>query len=290
MDHDSTPYVPFSQRTGIAPVPPQLKLGEVSGELRRLLSYYISLEIDRETYGTYTESLFKEEWNRVAKDLHVLFFRQPADKFDHGSYKCLNRLNEVIARADIGVLFDLIEFLVRHPKCSDELKRELSSAFVMSRAAYRIIDSRFIAAIGTEEQAEAVERAFENTDGMRAPAARRHLVASGVALRNADWAGSVRESIHAVEAAAKLLASEADTLGDALKVLEKRGQVHGRLKAAFDKLYAYSNADNVGARHALVFDESAAVDEVDALFMLGACASFVSYLLARSYPASRLHP
>ena len=44
----SKPYVPFSQRTGLEPIPPQLKLGEVSAELRRLLFYYIGLEIGRE--------------------------------------------------------------------------------------------------------------------------------------------------------------------------------------------------------------------------------------------------
>jgi hypothetical protein len=43
------PYIPFSQRTGLEPIPPQLTLGEVSAELRRLLDYYISLEIDRST-------------------------------------------------------------------------------------------------------------------------------------------------------------------------------------------------------------------------------------------------
>jgi hypothetical protein len=44
---------------------------------------------------------------------------------------------------------------------------------------------------------------------------------------------------------------------------------------------AYTS-DEEGVRHALVFGDEAQVDEADALFMLGACASFVSYLLARS--------
>jgi hypothetical protein len=64
-------------------------------------------------------------------------------------------------------------------------------------------------------------------------------------------------------------------------VLEQRGHLHGGLKAAFGKLYGYSS-DEEGVRHALVFGEEAKVDETDALFMLGACASFVSYLLSRS--------
>jgi hypothetical protein len=67
------------------------------------------------------------------------------------------------------------------------------------------------------------------------------------------------------------------TLGPALAALEKQGHLHGCLKAAFSSLYGYSS-DEEGIRHALVFKEEAQVDEADALFMLGACAS---YLLAR---------
>ena len=54
-----------------------------------------------------------------------------------------------------------------------------------------------------------------------------------------------------------------------------------RLKVAVEKLYSYTNDTN-GVRHSLVFEESeAAVDETDALFMMGACAAFVSYMLSR---------
>ncbi len=47
---------------------------------------------------------------------------------------------------------------------------------------------------------------------------------------------------------------------------------HDALKPAFHKLYGYSS-DEEGVRHALVFGDEAQVDEADALFMLGACAS-----------------
>jgi hypothetical protein len=61
MASDSKPYVPFSQRTGLEPIPPQLKLGEVSPELRRLFYYFISLEIDRESYAPYSSAIFKDK-------------------------------------------------------------------------------------------------------------------------------------------------------------------------------------------------------------------------------------
>jgi len=280
MTSDSKLYLPFSQRTGLEPIPPQLKLGEVSDELRRLLYYYISLEIDRESSYTPYSRLIEDKWRRVAMDLHVLFFRKPIDTFDSGTSENKQHLNVFIQRAKIGELFNLVEFFVRHPGCSGELKRELADAFVTARAAYRVFDSKYIAAIGTEEQAAALERAIADAEAKNATAVRKQLIAAGVALRNSDWAGSLRESIHAVEAMAVRLAPGTDTLGAALKVLEQRGHLHGGLKAAFGSLYGYSS-DEEGVRHALVFGDEAQVDEADALFMLGACASFVSYLLAR---------
>jgi ribosomal protein L14 len=274
------PYIPFSQRTGLEPIPPQLNLGEVSAELRRLIFYYINLEIERESRSGYESTYFADDWERVAMDFHVLFCKEDPDTFENSPYKLNQLLKLFTQRSKIGGLFDLVEFFVRHARCSDELKSDLASAFVRTRAAYRTVDGQIVA-IGTEEQAAAFERAIADAEANNAGAARKHLIAAGLALRNSDWAGSVRESIHAVEAMALRLAPGTTTLGPALAALEKQGHLHGGLKAAFGSLYGYSS-DEEGIRHALVFKEEAQVDEADALFMLGACASFVSYLLARS--------
>jgi hypothetical protein len=280
MTTDSKPQIPFSQRAGLEPIPHQLKLGEVSLELRRLIDYYISLEIDRTSSQRYDGIFFNDHCRRTAQDLHVLFFEQSIDTFTSEVYATKQRLKPFIKSASIGKLFDMIEFFVWHRGCSNELKSDLTEAFVSARAAYRIFDNKYIAAIGTEEQASAFERAVADAEAKNATAARKQLIAAGVALRNSDWAGSVRESIHAVEAIAVRLAPGTGTLGAALKVLEQQGHLHGSLKAAFGSLYGYSS-DEEGVRHALVFADEAQVDEADALFMLGACASFVSYLLTR---------
>lgn len=275
-------YIPFSQRAGLSPLPPQLRLGEVSEELRRLIYYAINLEIDRESSIGYSSSnYFREKWLRVAKYLHVRFFKQPADTFENKSYEFDRKIKKLVYGENIGILFDFVEFLVRHPGCGEELKRDLRTCFVDSRAAYRVVDDQYIAAVGTEEQAASFERAMQDAEKYNATGARKQLTSAAVALRNGDWAGSVRDSIHSVESVARQLAPSENTLGGALRVIEKRGHLHGALKAAFDKLYGYSS-DAEGVRHALVFEREANVDEVDALFMLGACASFVTYLLART--------
>lgn len=271
-------YIPFSQRTGLNPPPPQLKLGEVSADLRRLIDYSFAKEFGRNQYSGYGDSHFSDDWEEVATDFHVRFLKQPFHTFKNRSNPIKLILQRFIDRSEYGQLFDFLEFFSRHPKCSDKFKTDLASAFVEARAAYRFVDSQIVA-VGTQEAAEAFEAAIAASEITSANSVRKHLVNSGSELRNGNWANSVRESIHAVEAMARRIAPHTNTLGPALKKLENTGYIHGSLKSAFEKLYGYTN-DEGGIRHALLEDE-ARVDEVDALFMLGTCASFVSYLIAR---------
>lgn len=273
-------YLPFSQRNGFVDVPPQLKIGEVSQELRRLLHYAIDSEIKRECTSGYAGRYFKAAWEQVTKDVWVRFLKEPIDGWSSEVASWETAAKTTAFVFEMPKLFDFVEFLARHPQCSKTLKGDLAEAFVESRAAYRLFDNGQIGTIGTAEQASAFVRAVETAEANQAAGAKQHLLQAGVALRVGDWSGSVRESIHAVESVAVLIAPQEGTLGGALKALEKQGQIHGALKSAFSQLYGYSS-DEEGVRHALVFGEKSKVDETDALFMLGACASFVSYLLTR---------
>jgi hypothetical protein len=67
-------------------------------------------------------------------------------------------------------------------------------------------------------------------------------------------------------------------LNGALARLENPAKIHPALKRGFGNLYGYTS-DESGIRHALLDDGTANVDEADALFMIGACAAFVSYLI-----------
>ena len=91
-----------------------------------------------------------------------------------------------------------------------------------------------------------------------------------------QFADSVRESISAVESVVRTITSS-KSLKDALEKIE----FHKALKDGLNKLYGFTS-DEKGIRHALLEDGDARVDESDAQFMLGACASFVSYLIAKS--------
>jgi hypothetical protein len=56
------------------------------------------------------------------------------------------------------------------------------------------------------------------------------------------------------------------------------------MKAGFGSLYGFTG-DAKGIRHPLLESAAAQVDETDALFMIGACAAFVSYLINKARAA-----
>ena len=129
----------------------------------------------------------------------------------------------------------------------------------------------------TPEEGDAVVESLRTLREAGLGGSASHLRKASECVNRGDWAGSVRESIHAVESVARQLAPEASTLEPALTSIEKRGALHPALKGAFSKLYGFTS-DEQGIRHALLDETEAKVGMDEAVFMLSACASFASYL------------
>ena len=110
-----------------------------------------------------------------------------------------------------------------------------------------------------------------------------HLRDAAAHINARQFADSISDSIHAVESVARRIDPKSNTLGDALKALEKKGLLtNGQLKTGFEKIYAYTNNEE-GIRHAQVFKDSPDVDLDEAMFMFGACASFAAYLVNKHH-------
>lgn len=280
------PSQTFSQSNGLTPVPPQLHLGVISTEIRNCLHYAFDTSFDECVGYGVMDAYLTDPWKRILTDTHVKFFQRNVSTFNSDVSAQRALLKSICMDAEIGRLFDYIEFVLKHPLCPNELANEIRDALIQGRSAYRIFDGRTVSAVGSPLQAKTVSEAVTASEGI-APGAASHLLNASSDLRRGDWSGSIRNSIHAVESIAVVLAPSKDTLNEALAVLAGKGHLHGGLKAAFAKLYGYSS-DEEGVRHALVFQDSSAADETDALFMLGACAAFVSYLLARGYAGGLL--
>ena len=90
----------------------------------------------------------------------------------------------------------------------------------------------------------------------------------------------------AVESVVIVLEPSGD-FSKALAKLESKVKIHGALKRGFSSIYGFTS-DQEGIRHALLEAGAPAVDETDSLFMIGACAAFVSYLINKSRNAGLL--
>ena len=271
----------FSQRSGLSPLPTQLKLGQLSKEVRSLIWNEIhSTVISSRRNVDYATSLLGRDWEQILRSFFVRELHKPVHQFSNILDIHIQELSDLIFTGQFNVVFDFVEFVLQHPLCPPSLPSGINQALSDGRAAYRVVNTNTIMPIGTEAEAEAIQKAIWDAKSAKLDGVVSHLISSATSLRHGKWADSVRESISAVESIAVHLASEKKTLGAALSVLEKSGHLHGALKGAFSSLYGFTS-DEEGIRHALVLENKANVDEADAMFMFGACASFVSYLITK---------
>ena len=129
----------------------------------------------------------------------------------------------------------------------------------------------------TEKEGDTVVESLKTLREAGLRGSTEHLLNACDCINKGDWAGSIRESIHTVESVARMLAPEAKTLKPALTSIEEDGRLHPALKGALSKLYGYTSNEQ-GLHHPLLDSDKARVGMDEAVFMLGACASFASYL------------
>ena len=267
----------FEQREGVAPLPRQLQLKEISQEMRAVLwsSVYESMKRNVSNYWFYGG------WEIVLRKRHVLLEHRPADEFDPTAATLVHELKEIFMHGSYAKVFGLLEWILQQQETPPDLWLKIEEALEYSHAAYRLIDGDMIVPIGSEQEIETLRHALADTDHDPFVGARTHLKNAAKLLSEGQAAQSIRESVTAVEAVARVLDETATTLAPALKALAKVGTLHPALQSGFEKLYGFAS-DEQGIRHALLDSDKAKVDESDALYMLGACAAFVSYLIRKA--------
>jgi hypothetical protein len=276
----------FEQAEGVQSLPTQLQIKEISQEMRALLWAVIHESMNKSAehssmgYGSW----FKEPWSTILKHKHVFREHRMIDDFENNLKKLTKELKLTFTDGDYSSVLGLVQWLLRQPSCPQNLAIQVGRVLQHSRSAYRLFDGDTIAPISSEHEAGAFQSALKASGEARFEGARRHLKDAAKELTNGNWAASIRESIHAVEAAAKIIVPGANTLGPALTALAKKKVIHAALQNGFSNLYGFTS-DEQGIRHSLLEKGEAEVDAVDAQYMLGACAAFVSYLLARARQA-----
>lgn len=198
------------------------------------------------------------------------------DDWDYG----IKNIKEIFEQNSYIEIFDFLQWLIRR-KDRPILISALISCLEKSGSSYRLLtDNKTFVPITSDEELETLNRAFADLAANEYAGARAHLRKAAEALTSGKTADSIRESIHAVESVARVISGE-NFLQKALQELSRSKPLHPALEGALNKLYGYTS-DEKGIRHPLLDSDQAKVDEADAIFMIGACASFVSYLINKS--------
>ena len=282
----------FSQAYGYEELPQPLKLEEVSHEARTKLwnSLYdqVAHTLSDQRRPSNPLVVYRglgRPWRAILKSIHEDLFDLPVDEFfppdlfveEIDTFRSVYK--PMFTDAPFNRVFDLILAIMRHPECPSEFTESVGRIFDKCRLAY-VLDAGprpTIYPATTKEEGNAVLRATADLSDAGLAGAVSHLRRASDCIREGDYPGAVRESIHAVESTARHFDPTAKTLGPALRSLETAGALHPALKQAFSNLYGYTS-DEQGIRHALIDNPQANVGQDEAVFMLGACAAFSSYL------------
>ena len=283
---DSEPLDPrkvtFSQAQSYEELPGPLALEELSDDARRELWDVVFASVGvrhMEEYGSFLD----DTWALIFETIHRDFLKQPMDQYTSKPDTLETYRGFILYGLEFNKVFDLLQMIMRHPNCPPEFSAEVAEVFRRCRLAY-VVDTNRPATIlpaATMQEGETIREAIQGFQAAGLQGAEAQLRKAAALINQGDWAGSVRESIHAVESVARQLDPAASSkLGPALTSLEKRGHLHPALKEALSKLYGYTS-DEKGIRHSLMDSPTSPVGRDEAVFMLGACASFASYLWRR---------
>jgi hypothetical protein len=276
----------FEQAEGAAPLSRQLRPKEISSELRARLWQIIHANFDQNKFLIGGRPEFCDPWESIFYAMHVARHHRMADEFETDYYDLAMETKEVFKKGDYVAVFGWIQWVLRRQDVPESLSKGINYVLEAARAAYRVLDGDTIVPVGSDTERQTLERTFADLATTELHGARAHLRKAAEEATAGHYADCVRESIHAVESVVRVLEPDGE-FSRALTKLESKVAIHGAMKAGFKSLYGFTSDEN-GIRHPLLEKSTADVDEADALFMIGACAAFVSYLINKARTAGLL--
>ncbi len=295
----------FSQREGKAPLPEALQTGKLTTKFRNRVWYVIANNIEEHECSREYEGLEKCEYIEIGvepsywgfNELKAGIFWQkfyplycfniletPHDEIENKGPKELKTwLKDLTSQGESHELITLLEYMLRLSTIPKKLANDIVACFAL--APYLIDRSSrpiYIIPATSEEMKENIKRALANINPSELTGVKQHLGNATQELNNNNFAASIRESIYAVESVTRQIdPKKSENFKDALNSLEKSGMLkHKALKEAFNKLYGYTSNEQ-GIRHALIDTDTANVGLAEAIFMYGACVSFIDYLASK---------
>jgi hypothetical protein len=273
----------FSERKGYKEILKLIQIENVSEELRNsiwnvLYTFFWSsadFQPNYETVSPYDDKqLGKRTIGNYSFSLWLRYFKKPVDSRPEASHRTFEIIRDYFFECKWYEFYDFIEFTLNYyddEKCNEAVNNWLEAEV----SGYRFVSGQ-ITDITDKQEIEMLENALTDEDF---PNVKAHLQRALELLsdrKNPDYRNSIKESISAVESIAKEIAKRPKAeLAEALKEIEKNGELHGALKKGFLSLYGYTSDAN-GIRHSLMEESNLTAD--DAKFFLLVCTSFINYL------------
>ncbi|MBO9134195.1 hypothetical protein J5289_03585 [Rhizobium sp. B230/85] len=268
----------FEQREGLVELPRQLALGEVDRAVKAGLWFVVADFIEACSFrGDYGGHYLGDQLAAIAKRHFVTEQNGYIDEFkDTPKDVLLSWKFYFREEATYGETLGFTEWLVRADNGRTNIGEAVERVLVETRCAYRLVDGDTIMPVSSEEEAATFRQALGTLENAMQPGARKHLLDAASHVSQGHFADSVRESIHSVEAFVRNLTGQSK-FATAVSQIAADRNLHGSFRQALLNLYGYSS-DEQGIRHPLLDKGDSNVTEQDALFMLGVCSAFVTYL------------
>ena len=273
----------FSQRAGELPLPEPLQPQHLTKKFRNSVWHAVDQDFqtgffEDEWSESFIYNTSGKYWKSFFFSLHTTILVLPHDEDSLITEPSEGRkfLRKVILEQQYHKVLTVVEHMFRCPGRSKSFDNELENCFNESLYVVdRSIEPICIFPVTSEEMKKVVSQSLDNINQSELIGAKSHLHKAAEELSKNHFAASIRESIHAVEAAVrKIDPKSSNKFSNALDSLEKNGMLkHSALKGDFaSKTRSGDTSDFLGIRHPLIENESADVEYDEAILLCTAPA------------------
>lgn len=189
----------------------------------------------------------------------------------------IDQIQEKFYNLEWNKVYDFLEFLIsftNYDQTKNNFISKLNQIFIDERVPYKIIDGLVVPLVSEIEAAE-VEEAIGN----KYTAVSGHIKKALELYKKrptADHENSIKESISAVEALARIILNKPSAI---LGQLADQLNIHPAFREAIKKLYGWTS-DEGGIRHS-DNNKKLNVDEKEARYMPVQCSALVNYIISK---------
>jgi hypothetical protein len=190
----------FAQAEGVAPLPAQMARGQISNEFRAVLWAWLKHEFQKHRVDTpIGHAYLRKPWSILLEAAHV-FHRHQLSEFPDEFSDAVATVKALVEKGSWSDVLGWLEFVLKQSACPADFPETLNSILAHCHLGYRVLDGKVICPIASDPERETIGRAFTDLRAAEFNGARTHLRKAASALTAGNYADSVRESIHAVEA------------------------------------------------------------------------------------------